>query len=507
MKIFYKNLICLIALLLMVVFTSSAQNKRLEKADKLFRNFNYNSAIDEYKKLYYKNEVAYYSTYQIAKCYSKLCNPEESVKWFKKTIQYPDANDEVYDLLALECKKIEQYDEANKYIEISYQLKGQEVPENILMNSAYVNWLKRDSSSYHIASLPINTKYSEFGPALYKDHLVFSSDKKINQAINRYDVRNHSRFYKLYTCKIFSLNAFGKVRYFKKSLRSSFNDGPVCFNSDYTQAFITSNSQYRAGASYLNVFICDCDDKNWLGERNAVPLAHKGFSQMHAFLTHDESKVYFVSDIMGGYGGTDIYVSNYKNGFLSPPENLGPTINTPGNESFPFVDENGVLFFTSDGHQGLGGLDVYYSVCKDDVFSEPVNLGYPLNTSYDDFNLMVLSGKNEGYFCSNRKESKGEDDIFSFVCDKKYTQRTLHGVILEAKDGTSMTGVTIELLYKGDVIKQYSSNEEGHFNIQVDRFSGYSLRFSYPNYQKVLLDALSLESGSQEDIRIRLTHL
>ncbi len=501
----YKGFLLFGFLLLSIPFF--AQNKKLEKADEYFNNFNYSEAIEYYQKLLERGEVSYYSTYQIAKCYSKLGNADKAVSWFKKTIEYPDADFEVYDLLAQECKKVQLYDEASQYLKTSYRLKGVRMPESEVLNENYINWLKRDSLLYHISQLSINTKYSDFGPVLYKDQLVFCSNRKINQAIKRSDVRKNTHFYKLYSCKRNGLNSFGKVKYFEKSLRSSFNDGPVSFNSDNTKLFVTSNTSYQGGASFLNIFICDYYDKKWRSKRTPVPLSHKGFSQMHAFLTKDESKLYFVSDIKGGYGGTDIYVSNYKNGFLSPPENLGPLINTSGNESFPYVDEDGVLYFTSDGHPGLGGLDIFYAVSEDGTFSEPINIGYPINTSDDDFNLILIKEEQAGYFCSNRKEAIGEDDIFSFTYDRKFNAIHMVGSVFDKDSNNKVDKVIVELLYDDKVIKKYTTSSNGAFELYIDDYKNYTLRFKHRYYKTQVVDLLSVNPSELQDLKINMIAL
>ena len=147
--------------------------------------------------------------------------------------------------------------------------------------------------------------------------------------------------------------------------------------------------------------------KNGKWKRNStpIPLHQNKFSIMHAFLTKDNVRLFFVSDMEGGYGGYDIYYSDYKDGFLSPPVNLGPKINTPENEMFPFVANDGTLYYASDEIRSMGGMDLFMAFPEGTGYSQSFNLGYPMNTSYDDFGIYYLDDGLSGYFVSNRRNN------------------------------------------------------------------------------------------------------
>lgn len=259
-------------------------------------------------------------------------------------------------------------------------------------------------------------EYDEFCPVYYKNRIVFCTNRPSSSFLN-YTTPDGKG-----PVKIDYIDTTGKVtvsraELFSKSLETHLNDGPVTFNSKCDTIYYARNLQVGGNLSKLSttrnklgIFSAIYDGKNWIKIRE-MRFNNEYYNISTPWLSPDGKKLYFASDKPDGYGGSDLYYSQWKGDYWSDPVNLGPVINTKGNEAYPYVDSAGELFFSSDGHKGYGGKDIYYSRMKDGKWLTPVLLDPPINSEYDDFGIITDSLINEGYFSSNRGKSI---DIYEF---------------------------------------------------------------------------------------------
>ena len=452
-----------------------SQSKELLSADKNFNQFNYSKALKKYLKLVEEGKNTYYATNKIAECYSNLQQPEKAIEWYLKAIEFPDIDYHVYYYLAQELKKIKHYSEAHDYMRKYMELSGVKPHDFDFPLTNYIRLLKEDSLRYEINNLKINSVYSDFGPCTYLDNLVFCSNRPVRVFVNREDVMTDQPFYNLYNAKIISLNDLEDVKLFSKKLRSKLNTGPVCFNNKMNLMYLTRNNpRSKKEGTKLDIFISKKTKDKWSKNVERIPLQHSGYSIAHPSLSKDGKKFYFSSDMPGGYGGTDLYVCNNKNGFLSPPENLGPLINTPGNEVFPFIADDGKLYFASDGLQGLGGLDIFFALPVEDSFSYPFNLGYPINTSADDFSLILNKDMRTGYFASNRDGGKGEDDIYAFRILEPLDYCLIVGTVRDESSNKPINGAQVLIKNKkGLLVHKLITDPNGGFSIYLEKDKDY----------------------------------
>lgn len=242
--------------------------------------------------------------------------------------------------------------------------------------------------------------YDEFAPAFYRDGLVFCTDR--GQAVSSQGQAVIKLFY------ADTITGNSKSRLFSKYLKSKLNDGPVSFNRTLDTVYYSRNLVVEGNLKLLStfrnklgLFYAVADEKGW-GKVREIRFNTEWFNITMPSLSRDGRRIYFASDKPDGMGGLDIYYSNWKNGYWEDPVNLGPTVNTAGNETYPFINETGELFFASDGLDGLGGKDIYVTKQRGNVWFEPVRLAPPLNTEYDDFGIITNATMNEGYFSSDR---------------------------------------------------------------------------------------------------------
>ena len=466
-------------LILFLPLTVMAQSKALKKADGLFSKFNFNKALTQYYKLEAKGESKYYVTRRIADCYRLLNMPVMAAEWYEKAIAFPDVEAETYYHLGLSLRTLKRYDESEQYLNRYHTLTRSQPMRRGLSSEDYLLSLLADSGRVEIYSLAINSNHSEFGPAVWNHNLVFSSNRPGNTIIQQRDARNDMPFFNLYQAPLDTFNFTGVTSLFLPQIKSGLNDGPVCFSLDGQVMYITRNTPTNPdGMSELDINILRQKDGKWEKVLTSLPLKMKGFSIAHPSVSNDDQRFFFASDMPGGYGGMDIYYSERKGGFLSQPVNLGPNINTPGNDVFPFISSDGKLFFASSGHPGLGGMDIYVALPEEDGFSEPFNLGPGINSSYDDFSFFLNEDRRTGYFASDRPGGMGYDDIYAFEFVKPLHYTEIEGVVKNKTTGQVESDVMINVMKDdGTPIASFQSDENGQFTIHLMRDMNY--RFSF----------------------------
>lgn len=260
----------------------------------------------------------------------------------------------------------------------------------------------------------INDKDSQFGPALYKDQLVFLTRPRRGNI----DPRTRQTYFKLFRSTLSPDGDPSYPRPFSVALNSGYNEGPVSFTQEDRVIFFT-RTQLRGGTpvegldgkAQLGIYSAYRAEYDWADVRE-LPFNGATFSNQHPSVTPDGKRVYFASNRPGGYGGYDLYFSDYREGRWSFAVNLGPEINTEGNEAFPYIHPNGRLFFASDGHGGLGGYDLFLIDLSRRRWGKLLNLPAPLNSPADDVGIVLTAAADRGYMVSDRAGGKGDDDVY-----------------------------------------------------------------------------------------------
>lgn len=275
------------------------------------------------------------------------------------------------------------------------------------------------AQEYSIERLPFNTTDAdEFSTAYYKNGFVFCSNRKSDIFIE-YKTKKDEYLFDIYFVPQLKSNKWGAPRIFSKTLSSDSHEGPMCFTKDGSTIYFTRNykmphkfKDYTDYGNRLGIFISDIGLNGEWEDPTAFTHNDESYNFGHPCLNKNDKQLYFISDKIGGYGGTDIYVCEFKNGTWGKPVNLGAKINTVGDEMFPYIDENNRLYFSSNKHNSRGGLDVFYSEKIKNEWFSPVNLAQPINSRYDDFGFIKKAGNDTAYFSSKRKKN---DDIYRIL--------------------------------------------------------------------------------------------
>lgn len=431
----------------------------------------------------------------IAEGYFLIKEYESAARWYGKSIHRLDlVKDAVHFLNFGEVLIAHgRYSEAEKWFAM-YQ-KSSPDDRRAFERLAGLMELKnfyKDSLRYHIEPVKFNSDGHDFSPTYHGEKIVFVSSRKLEgmgQWVKSEYSWNNTNFLNLMIA-----DPSGNVELFNKSIRTDYHEGPAAFFDDGNKIMFTRNNfskseidlaklklqgskvrKNKQGEVLLKLYCAEKDSKGKWSSAQEIALNSNDFSTGHPTLSSDGTRMYFASDRKGGHGKSDIYLSVYKNGHWARPHNLGKQINTEGAEMFPYIDEYDFLYFASDGHGGLGGLDIY-AVDLKDPDARPRNMGYPLNSSYDDFGIIVKEevGMQTGYFSSNRPGGKGLDDIYQF---QYITSINLPGKVLD-----DLTGEPIAL---ADVGVSDISHDDHRMDIVHTNAQGifeYEFRFEDDHY-------------------------
>jgi outer membrane protein OmpA-like peptidoglycan-associated protein len=391
--------------------------KALKKANDLANQFRYVEAVQLYNQILAEEPQNKIALEGIVRCYGRLNDPVNSEKWLSKLCASENADPHYLKLygesLAANNKHKEALLSYQRYLAV---VKDRELDQKVkVLNSMAIFYV--DSAFVKVKPALFNSEASDFSPIYYKNGILFCSARDHSKTREKYSWDN-SAFIDLF----YSDNGEKEVVSIGKPINSSLHEGPatVSFSGDtlyFTRNKLPkgNNSSNSGDVVRLEIYAVFKKGEGGWSKEVAFELNDKNFSTGHPAITKD-GKMYFVSDMPGGYGGTDLYVTSKNNGRWTTPQNLGAKINTSGNEMFPFVDDQGNLYFSSNALPGLGGLDIFKASFGQSGFSEPVNVGYPINSSRDDFSL--ISKGNTGFFSSNRDGKPNDDNIFSFTLTK-----------------------------------------------------------------------------------------
>lgn len=477
-----KNILSLRVLFLLSVLLSfstqlSAQDdNRLKKADDLFNQFAYPDAAEAYKKILAKDDNIPQAKIKIAEAYRFMNMPIEAEYWYQQVVDLPESEPIHKYYYAMALKANGKFEEAKEmFLQYAQLVPADTRGLRQVEACEQANYFMTDPGIYQpFLAASVNSEKSDFGPAFYKDGIVYASET---------GVKNKEEIYRWTDAPFLDLmyakqegdnpTALGKPENFKGKVNTMLHEGTVTFTEDQQTMYFTRNAYIDGKLQFdseeilktvkLQIYEAKADGEKW-GSVKSLPFNNESYSVGHPSLSQDGQALYFISDMPGGYGGTDVYVS-YKNGdSWGQPENLGPEINTEGNEMFPFMSADGTLYFSSDALPGLGGLDIFSSkLMGDGTWSAPENLRYPINTNSDDFSFIIDPKNEKGYFSSNRTGGKGNDDIYSYT----RLNTVMSGIVVDCKTQEPIEGADVELSENGKVIQKRQTVANGTFAFPV----------------------------------------
>lgn len=457
---------------------------RLEQADEAFQHRQYSIALEEYRKVLSgkiknRSEISY----KIAECYRYLGNYVEALQWYERARKEGYTESHLLYHQAAILMKLGNYDEAERVVNELRSLMPHD--KSVIQMTQQIKFAQKKPEMPPIYSIQpvtaLNTPYSDYGLSPLKNRFVFTSSRLDHkyEPIYTFDGQGFSDLYEVsYHTKDKTWTKPVKIH----ALSSPYNDGNFSYCEKTNTAYITQCSQKLGKSTICKIYESKYDEiaHTWSVPQPIVTSLPDNTDMAHPAISADGQYLFFCSRKEDGRGGSDIWVMQHNGKHWDHPQNLGEHVNTELDEMFPFLLNDTTLYFASEGHEGYGGLDLFYSLKRNGTWTKPVNLRAPFNSSADDFSLIFLTGKNEGYFSSDRPGGAGSDDIYHFFLTP--ITLTVTGKVTDIDTRHSIKGATIILTSEEGNTDTTYTNADGVYEFLLDKNKNYKINAIYPGY-------------------------
>lgn len=504
-----KNFILLnLAIVSAFSFTCYAQQTKINHADKEYENYAYIDAIKTYERVANKG-------YKSEEIFKKLGNSyyfnsefEGAAKWYSELYSMnKNLEPEYYYRYAQSLKAIGKTDRANEILkEFNSKYKNDNRGKLFKENENYLNKIKANSGRYNIENAEINSKYSDYSSSLYQNKLYFASARDTGNFVKRKHKWTGENFTNLYSADLDSASQKpSHVKKFDGKINTKFNESSPVFTKDGKTVYFTRNNYINGKkgkddnkVTLIKIYKATLENNKWTNILE-LPFNSDSYSTGHPALSPDDKILYFASDMPGTLGQSDIFKVNINNESYSSPENLGKTINTEGKETFPYVTTENEIYFASDGHPGLGGLDVFVgNLNNSGIVSNIQNVGADINSPKDDFAYIIDPVSRKGFFSSNKNGGQGSDDIYMFLETRRLKCiQELSGFITDEETTLPLSGAKVSLFDQNLVLKStVLADATGNYRLAVECGETYNIRAEMPEYiTKEQNIEISSESG------------
>jgi outer membrane protein OmpA-like peptidoglycan-associated protein/tetratricopeptide (TPR) repeat protein len=471
-----KLFLPLLAILFIIQLSATAQ---IKKANRLFARYDYANAIPFYKKVIDNNKKQKIEAMQrLADCYRLTSNFTEAAGWYAKVVANPDVDPENYYYYGEALRSNGNSKLAREQFKKYSALKPND-PRGTKLASVIdqtESW-KSIPGKYFVSNAEkLNSANSEFSPVNYKEGILFASDRKTTGEFNKTYGWTGAEYLNMFFAdarlQSDTTYIFSDPKLFSGNVNEPFHDGPAAFNKNYSLIFFTRSEKKKGDidstrfyTNRLKLYSSTFDGAKW---SNNIPFPYNSedYSVGHPALSGDGNTLYFVSDMPGGFGGTDLYVSKRETNGWSKPINMGNTLNSAGNEMFPDIQNDTILYFSSNGLPGLGSLDIFQSARIKNTWTKPENLLAPLNSPADDFGIIFSADGNAGIFSSNRTGGKGSDDLYTF---RKVEDSVLFAGFV--KDKATLLPIADATVFawnsRTQKVKIFKTDATGHYTVYV----------------------------------------
>ena len=485
-----KNIKLLFIAFVLIGSSAIGQTAKQKRAEKSYDQFSFVKAVEQYQKMIEKDINKDYALRKLGDAYIMLRMPEEALSVYAQVVEQPNVPSEYFYYYAQVLRANGEYKESKVWMK-KYKEAGNKEDSRVkafFKEGDLASGIFNSYESYTIATLGLNTEYNEYGAYELDDQILFSSSRDDGVSVVRTYSWDEQPMIAIYSASKAGDSFATAIQLEGDVNMHKFHNGSVSFNADATKMYFSRNNHDGnkkinddEGTSQMGIYTSELVEGEW---KNVAPISlnNPDYMVYNPSLNSDGTKLYFVSDMPDGFGGTDIYVSDIKeDGSLDTPKNLGSIVNSEGNETFPFVHNEGTLYFSSDGHVGMGLLDVYVTVLdKNDEPVNVINLGDPINSKKDDFAYYLDTEGFKGYVSSNRNGGVGGDDIYSF---KRIPPLRLKGQIFDAINNKPIAGAKVILARKnGEEIAYFITEEDGSYEHLIERDTDFVLKGSKHKY-------------------------
>ncbi len=467
------------------------------KAQKQMGKYNYSGAVVTLKKAVDKSKTHDAALPLLADCFRLQHDILNAKTAYAQAVAVPGAKPETFFYYAQSLQSNGDYEKAREMYQKYAKMRPTDPRGSLFAahcDSVLGPW-KGINPGYNVKlTNNINTTESDFGPAFYDGQLVFASDFTSNAGEGKKYGWTGRGYLNLMKSEPITAGDFWgdmkKTSEFENKFNQPYHDGPASFSADgntiyFTRSFFGKakrNGIYKT--NLLKIYYATKTDGKW-GEIMPFFLNSKDFSVGHPSLSADGQTLYFVSDMPGGQGGTDIWMCKREGEKWGPPKNLGKTVNTSENEMFPSMRSDGVLFFASNGHPGYGALDIFKTKNENGAWITPENLHPPINSSFDDFAIAFAPGDKNGFFSSNRPEGVGSDDIYAFHVAEPapVLPAYITGLVRDKTTQLPLAGATVFLYNPSSGnVKVLKTGSDGVYKAEVSKPADFLVKAMMPDY-------------------------
>lgn len=504
-----KNILKFIPLLF-ICFYSNAQTVKLNKGNKQFEKMAYIDASKTYERVAEKGYKSVDLFQKLGNSYYFNAKLKEANKWYAALFALNEKLEpEYYYRYSQTLKAVEDYVNANKYLDLFQKMSTNDSRASLYANQKdYKNIIDKNSGRYEVKKTDINSDKSDYGSAYFGDKLIFATSREVSGIVKARSKWTKESFTNLYVADRADDGTLSNPEKFSKSVNSKFHEDTPVFTKDLKTVYFTRNNfidgkkgKDDKGTTNLKLYRATLINEKWENIKE-LPFNSDQYSVAHPALSPNEKTLYFASNMSGTKGQSDIFkVEITGDNTYTTPVNLTGNLNTEGRETFPFITSDNELYFASDGHQGLGGLDIFVTKLSEN--GEPgmiLNIGSPVNGPIDDFAFLIDKSSKNGYFSSNREGGKGLDDIYFF---KEITpleldcKQILEGIITNT-DTNEISANTKVTLYDENFkkLQEGISDANGNYSFPVECNKKYYVRAENDEYEtKEMPILIPLNSG------------
>ncbi|MCW2120885.1 OmpA family protein [Flavobacterium sp. 7A] len=498
-----------------------SQKAKLELADKKYDRFAYIDAIKTYERIAEKG-------YRSADLFEKLGNSyyfnaqlEDAAKWYKELFATTtEVKPEIYYRYAQSLRSIGENKKADSVMLQFAALSSDDTRAELYTeNQNYLNDIEANTGKYNVEKTNINTEFYDYGSSFYGKKLVFTSSRSTGGKNQKKHTWTNQYYTNIFVAELDEqLNPSNPVP-LNNTINSKYNESTPVFTKDGTTMYFTRNNyldgkkgKNENNTTLLKIYRATLKDDKW-SNIVELPFNSDDFSTAHPALSPDEKTLYFASDRPGTLGLSDIYSVSIKGiGTYGKPKNLGSKINTPGRETFPFINEKNEIFFASDGHPGLGGLDIFTSKIEDENFGDVHNIGADINSPDDDFGYLIDHETQRGFFTSNKPGGLGFDDIYKFlkieIKKKPVCVQELFGQITDIDTKEVLPDTKLTLFDKDfNEVSSFITDQNGNYSIKVDCGKVYHLRAEKDKYNTREEKAITNSEDGKTQLDIALERI
>lgn len=507
-----KNYITLYLTIVSVFsFNCYSQKAQLASADKKYENYSYINAIKTYERVAEKGYKSADMFQKLGNAYYFNADLEQAAKWYGELFAMTSDVQPVYFYrYAQSLRAIGENEKANEMLKKFTKLSDDDSRGDLfLKNVNYLDAIKNNSGRYTVEDAGINSQYSDYGTAITLNKIVFASARDTGSLGQRKHTWTNQHFTDLYVADLDGEMNPGTVDKFDKTVKSKFHEATPTFTKDGKTMYFTRNNYLEGkkgkndkNITLIKIYKATLENDQWVNIME-LPFDSDNYSTAHPALSSDDKTLYFASDMPGTLGQSDLFkVQINEDGTYGPPINLGKTINTEGRETFPFINDENEVYFASDGHPGLGGLDIFVSkINEDGTFNKVQNVGSDVNSPKDDFAYWIDTKSRKGFFTSNRDGGQGYDDIYKFLELKKLTcEQVLFGKITDLDTNEILPGAKISLFdSRFNAMGEVLADSKGDYSFAVECGKTYNVRAEKTDYttkeEKITIDKANGKSN------------